>query len=340
MRAGSRRMALVWLSALLIACLVAGGFFALMTRAYARSLDGMDAAFIGSSLFRHGLHDPAAAPPALADAAPRMVRFGQHSATELELLALARMAAARDGGLIFVEANQIVARLRVARQDCSTTREAERLFQRFRRFVVASLDFNPPHLPGLGVVEGDRAQVLDPERMARSYPLVPRAACRLAAWKALVAGPGGGRIRFVLMPRSAAGAAMMDAARQTALLKAADVFAAAVGAPLLKPAPKGFWPDAFFIDEAHLNKAGALRFQRWLAGAWPGTAAPAGGLPGGGAPEGGLPAGGPGKGARPAAGQPAIGQPAIGRPEGAPPAGGASLKGGAADGLPAQGAPR
>lgn len=114
----------------------------------------------------------------------------------------------------------------------------------------------------------DRPFHVGPDGLARFYPLFLRAPREAEHLRGLIAEAREKGIEIVLgvPPRSATAANYIG--RQAALQaqKHFATLAEELGVRLFQP--EFAWPDRFFNDQAHLNRAGALRFQEELAAWW------------------------------------------------------------------------
>jgi hypothetical protein len=102
------------------------------------------------------------------------------------------------------------------------------------------------------------------DALALDYPVfvrAPRDPTAIAEALA-IARRQGLDIVWVAMPRSQTAAAYLGPAFETAFAGRLQEFAANFGARIWRPTKS--WPDAFFVDQAHLNAAGRARFMSEL----------------------------------------------------------------------------
>jgi hypothetical protein len=208
------------------------------------------------------------------------IRFAIHSLDEHQTLDLLDLVLKRPTEVVLVEINPIAFDFAFERQAQEVwTASILMPFNELRRFsiqtrrglrvVVAALGGTAPMIQqATAAAPPDRPFHIDPDGLARLYPLFLRAPREAGRLRRLIAEAREKGIEIVLSapPRSATAANYMG--RQAAL-RAQMHFAALAkqfGVPLFQPAFA--WPDRFFSDQAHLNRAGALRFQEELAAWW------------------------------------------------------------------------
>lgn len=234
---------------------------------------------LGSSLMLHAFPEQGPAKWPIDDRRS-YVRFAVNSLEEEQTLDLLDLVTKRPTEMVLVEINPIAFDFAFERQ----TQEAWASwvlspFNGLRRFSIQTRR-------GLKIVVGafggtgtpiqqmmataplDQTFHIETDVLAKAYPLSlrsPRDAPRL---RRIIANArdAGIEIIFVVPPRSASAESYMG---KEAGIEAQKHFAALAqdfGVPLFQPAFA--WPDRFFNDQAHLNRAGALRFQEELADWW------------------------------------------------------------------------
>lgn len=208
------------------------------------------------------------------------VRFAVNSMDEQQTLDLLDLVTKRPTEMVLVEINPIAFDFAFERQ----TQEAWASwvlapFNELRRFSIQTRR-------GLKIVVGafggtgtpiqqmmdtappDQPFRIETDVLAKAYPLSlrsPREAPRLRRIIAK-AREAGIEIVFVVPPRSASAENYMGTEAGIEAQKHFAALAQDFGVRLFQPAFA--WPDRFFNDQAHLNRAGALRFQEELADWW------------------------------------------------------------------------
>ncbi|QLL44303.1 hypothetical protein [Sulfitobacter pontiacus] len=216
---------------------------------------------LGTSLFRYAIPDSSGG-PVLSDIADgNFLRLGYSSASEGQLLQLARLGARAGVRKIAIEVNPIVSRF-AGRDECSASNRWKEVYNEIRRSAR-------PYLRGrdiLGGGLGDPPQDVTTANMAadldRLYPLQVEGPCLGTAWVDLVASHPSTAFMFVAMPRRRAARDRIGADGMAQFNSAAIDFAQGVGSDLFLVDPDGSWGDENFVDQAHQSAIGAERFQR------------------------------------------------------------------------------
>jgi hypothetical protein len=193
-------------------------------------------------------------------------RFAKERMTEAELLALLEQALDARVRLIFVEANPLLFDFGFAahQRPCDGWKAATQAFVVDQRERLRAAYHQSP-LPAVRVVDVapavlNASQVIDKSVVDSSYPLVLRTPCGLDRLKTLAerARAQQARIVLVLPPRSVFASARIGSATEAALEARAKALADDLGLALF--APESPWPNAEFIDSAHVNAAGRRHF--------------------------------------------------------------------------------
>jgi len=216
---------------------------------------------LGTSLFKYAIPDSSGG-PVLSDIADgNFLRLGYSSASEVQLLQLARLGARAGVRKIAIEVNPIVSRF-AGRDECSASNRWKEVYNEIRRSAR-------PYLRGrdiLGGGLGDPPQDVTTANMAadldRLYPLQVEGPCLGTAWVDLVASHPSTAFMFVAMPRRRAARDRIGADGMAQFNTAAIDFAQGVGSDLFLVDPDGSWGDENFVDQAHQSAIGAERFQR------------------------------------------------------------------------------
>lgn len=234
---------------------------------------------LGSSLMLHAFPEqgPAKWP---VDDRRDYVRFAVNSLDEVQTLDLLDLVAKRPTEVVLVEINPIAFDFAFEGQ----TQEAWASwvlapFNELRRFSIQTRrglkiaigafgGTGTPIQQMMATAPPDHAFRVEADVLAKAYPLSlrsPRDAPRLRRIIA-DARAAGIEIIFVVPPRSTSAESYMGKATGIEAQKHFAALAEEFGVRLFQPAFA--WPDRFFNDQAHLNRAGALRFQEELADWW------------------------------------------------------------------------
>jgi hypothetical protein len=276
-----RAIVLAWVGACVMATLILIGLVHIEQRS--SSLDSLPEApivVIGSSLMRHAFPEQGPAKAPIGEDQP-YVRFAVSSLDEHEALDLLDRVLKEPTKVILVEINPIAFDFAFEERQ----RREGRFFS--PAWVLNGLrEFSDRARLGLRAVvdtlsgaatvtqqvtappRPDRPFYIDQDLLARLYPLFlrpPREAGRLRLQIARAREKG---IEIVLLapPRSTAAANYIGEDVTLQIRKHLAAVAEGLGLPLFQPAVA--WPDNLFVDQAHLNRAGARRFQEELAAWW------------------------------------------------------------------------
>lgn len=216
---------------------------------------------LGTSLFRYAIPNPSGG-PVLSDIADgNFLRLGYSSASEGQLLQLARLGAQAGVRRIAIEVNPIVSRF-AGRDECSAFNRWKEKYNEIRLSAR-------PYLRGRDILSGglgDPPQDVTTANMAgdldRLYPLQVEGPCLGTAWVDLVESHPSTVFMFVTMPRRRAARDRIGADGMAQFNSAAIDFAQGVGSDLFLVDPDGSWGDQNFVDQAHQSAIGAERFQR------------------------------------------------------------------------------
>jgi hypothetical protein len=269
MPTSGRSLALVWLCA---AALAAGSMIGLVTL----TPDPQDPAvrkgdrpggppfgvFVGSSLTRQAFPPeyPANEIVTTARAGEFIVRVARSNQTDDESIDRVRWALDAGVKLLLVEvdpllrsfrSDEISAPLRAIRDLSDQLRAAA--LEGMRALPGGVRDRNVRDMMQLdGVYDGNDRAALN----YRPYAHAPRDPAAIAELMALARQQGAG-IVWIAMPRSQTASEILGPAFETSFAMQLREFSAKFGA-LWRPAVS--WPNAFFVDRAHLNAAGRARF--------------------------------------------------------------------------------
>lgn len=252
--------------ALLAAVLLAGQ----LTPEPPAQFRGAEVAVIGSSLSAYAIPESGTQ---LAPGGARHWRIGIALPGEPDLLELLERAVAERPSLILLEANALVARFALDPRRGTCASPAGKLRQAAKRVHVRAVDalrrlFGArASLDGMGEpAQLDRPQTIDQALLKASYPLTIRPPCDEPRLQVSVrrAQAQGTRVVLIAPPRSPIGERWLGPAQSRAARAEMQALAARLGVPLFEPA--GPWPDAQFVDHAHLNARGRAQFVAALRG--------------------------------------------------------------------------
>ncbi|OJU52631.1 MAG: hypothetical protein BGO03_06355 [Mesorhizobium sp. 61-13] len=234
---------------------------------------------LGSSLMLHAFPEQGPAKWPIDDRR-NYVRFAVNSMDEQQTLDLLDLVTKRPTEMVLVEINPIAFDFAFERQ----TQEAWASwvlapFNELRRFSIQTRrglkivvgafgGTGAPIQQMMATAPPDQPFRIETDVLAKAYPLSlrsPREAPRLRRIIAK-AREAGIEIVFVVPPRSASAESYMGKEAGVEAQKHFAALAQDFGVRLFQPAFA--WPDRFFNDQAHLNRAGALRFQEELADWW------------------------------------------------------------------------
>jgi len=264
-------MASVWLCAIALAV---GGMAGLIRitpepqRSTTRDVERLQpppfGVFIGTSLVALALpaEQPAKDIFRTAEASDLFVRIASASLSDAEILERVRLAVRAGVKKIFVEIDPLLRTFRAEPKRVAGLRRVRDFGDRLHNAARQWLGRGPPatNIGALIDSPGDTIYDGNIRELALIYPVhvhAPRDPAAIAEALA-IARRRGLDIVWVAMPRSQTAAAYLGPAFETAFSGQLQAFAAAFNATVWRPAI--FWPNEFFIDQAHMNAAGRARF--------------------------------------------------------------------------------
>lgn len=268
-----RQMVMAWVVALVLAGVVCGLGLRAGVQELARASAGLRTVFIGSSLMQHAVSNGgASAVSAIAGLAP-MRRLAVSNAGEAQLLRVAEAAVSEGVDWIFIEANPLVTQFSSHEGGCGVAYTLTDWVWLIRTAIKPV--FRPASL-----TRDARQLAPDPRWSARSavavkglYPLRFDDLCDPARWQALAQAARGGGLQIVLvaMPRSGFARQIIGAGDMARFHRAARQMANRFGWRFFDPDAADNWPDAAFVDQAHLSAAGVQAFAMALSQWWRGA---------------------------------------------------------------------
>lgn len=277
----SRAVLLAWLMAIAFAVLVLVGLTRFERQWWSEPdrLPQAPVVIIGSSLMLHAFPEQSPAKWPVDDRLT-YVRFAISGIDEAQTLDLLSLVLKRPSELVLVEINPIAFDFAFQRQAQDSWAASILMpFNELRQFSAEARRGFRVLVAGLGgaasIVQKmtssaplDQRFHVDADDLARLYPLFLRAPRETGRLRRLIAKAQEQGIEIVLSvpPRSATAASYIG--RQAALQAQEHfaILAEELGVRLFQP--EFAWPDRFFNDQAHLNRAGALRFQEELTTWW------------------------------------------------------------------------
>ncbi len=239
-------------------------------------------AVVGTSLVAHGLPDGHSITGSLLGDGRKHVRVGLANPTELEILTVANQALAQNPQLLFLEANPFIRSFNptVNRDpDCrSSLKQIKDGINNIINSVFSSAhdsalrimgrNRNTTRVEGLEPTELDLGKNQNSSPDTSQYPMHPRPVlCPEHLRKFLLAAKAKKKqVILVLPPRSSYGEKFAGLGSSRALDLQAKKMAATYRLELFSPT--GPWPNALFIDSAHLNQRGRERFLLELQNWW------------------------------------------------------------------------
>jgi hypothetical protein len=107
------------------------------------------------------------------------------------------------------------------------------------------------------------------EAIEKNYPLKFVGPCNGKDWSRMMdIKPTNTKIILVAMPRAALAKALVGTDDMAKFETNAQSFANSFGVSLFVPDQMGTWSDDHFVDQAHMNPKGAVRFRKELAVWW------------------------------------------------------------------------
>lgn len=276
-----RAVVLAWLSACAIATLVLIGLAHIEKRSsLLDSLPEAPIVVIGSSLMRHAFPEQGPARAPIGDG-QTYVRFAVSGLVEHKALDLVDLVLKGPTKVILIEINPIAFDFAFEERDQREIWPFSPLWvlKKLRGFsdqarlglraVVDTFGGAEPVTQQMTApARPDHPFFVDKDLLARLYPLFLRPPREVERLRLQIARAREKGIEIVLLapPRSTTAASYIgkDASKQIQLHLAA--VAEKFGLPLFQPAFA--WPDNLFVDQAHLNRTGASRFQQELAAWW------------------------------------------------------------------------
>jgi hypothetical protein len=270
-----RVMASVWLCAVVVAV---GGMAGLLritpepSLSTARNVEWLQpppfGVFIGTSLVHNALsaEQPANDIFRTAESDELFVRMATNSLSDAAILERVRHAVGAGVKKIFVEINPLLQTFSATPKHAAILRSVLNFSDRLRGAARQWLGRGPAATNADVLIDSPGDTIYDGNirEFALSYPVyihAPRDPIAIAEALAL-ARRQGLDIVWVAMPRSQTAAAYLGPAFETAFSRQLQAFAAAFNATVWRPAL--FWPNEFFVDQAHMNAAGRARFMSEL----------------------------------------------------------------------------
>lgn len=219
---------------------------------------------IGTSLVFHAF--PAEYPAndifSVAKTHDRIIRVRMNDLSDLEALKPVRRAVDVGVKAIFVEIDPFLRDFHIDYELDARLRAVRDFSIRLRGAALQWLR-PPPVITNGGVMidsPGDKIYDGNIHGFADKYPLyvhAPHDSSGIAETLA-IGRRQGLNIVWVAMPRSQTAVSYLGPTFETAFTSQLQAFAAAFNATVWRPAI--FWPNEFFVDDAHMNAAGRARF--------------------------------------------------------------------------------
>lgn len=258
-------ISLAWLVAALIAVAVLISVALVRQHRLDARFVGHDAVFLGTSLTRFALPDYAVPAPMPQIRAKSAMRIGLSNGSDSEVLTLTSAALAAQVAHVFVEVNPIISRFANNTHRCDVWDTLPYLSDVFRRSGIATLWGRDLSYRGALEVANDGPRSLHFDQMDKIYPLQIDTPCHLETWRQLAESRPDTQIVLIAMPRSKIARDRIGPDGMEAFNRAAEAFSSQINVPLFIPDASGAWDDKFFLDRAHMNRAGAAHFLRALA---------------------------------------------------------------------------
>lgn len=267
MTPSGRLMVLIWALAIGLVASVSALAWVAGHRQIQSQMTGYDTLLIGTSLIGYAVPNTPDSQAAQPFGPDRYLRLGVASASEAQILDLARAAVAAKPKSLFIEINPLISRFAFATAGCGPEYRLQAVAEFVKRATKTTLrgrnlleraTQNPPLAA---------ASQTDPAVMARNYPLKFPPLCYGLQWQTLAQTAQDTQIVLVVMPRSAQARALIGADDMTRFHRAALDLAARLQLPLFVPDAANAWPDSYFKDQAHMNAQGSAAFLTALA-AW------------------------------------------------------------------------